>query len=178
MVGGFLGQSVGREDTYRHLRIFEDVVSLIGSNYVEEVDLKDVIEGSLRGLAGGLDSDSTFLSADDVRRMESGEPLPDGELGIEVTSQYYLQVIAARPESPASRAGLIPGDFIRAIDGQTTRRLSALEGNRRLLGKPGTSVKLSVIRGNQSEPFDLELVRQRVTNRAVVKALAESAFPC
>ena len=176
MVGGFLGQSVDREDTYRHLRIFEDVVSLIGSNYVEEVDLEDVIEGSLRGLAGGLDSDSAFLSADDVRRMESGEPLPNGEIGIEVTSQYYLQVIAARPESPASRAGLIPGDFIRAIDGQTTRRLSALEGRKRLRGKPGTSVKLSIIRGNQSEPSDLELVRQRVTNRALTMSLLDEGF--
>ena len=167
MVGGFLGQGVAREDTYRHLRIFEDVVSLIGSNYVEEVELEAVTQGALRGLAGGLDSDNAFLSAADVRRMESGETLPDGELGIEVTSQYYLQIIAARPDSPAFRAGLIPGDFIRAIDGQTTRRLSALEGGRRLRGEPGTIVTLSVIRGNRSEPYDLELTRQRFAGAAV-----------
>ena len=173
MVGGFLGQAVAREDTYRHLRIFEDVVSLIGSNYVEEVELEEVMQGALRGLAGGLDSDSAFLSADDVRRMESGEPLPEGDLGIEVTNQYYLQIIAARPDSPASRAGLIPGDFIRTIDGQTTRRLSELEGNRQLRGEPGTSVRLSVIRGNRSEPYDLELTRQRVTGRAVATRMLD-----
>ena len=176
MVGGFLGQAVAREDTYRHLRIFEDVVSLIGSNYVEEVELEEVMQGALRGLAGGLDSDSAFLSADDVRRMESGEPLPEGDLGIEVTSQYYLQIIAARPDSPASRVGLIPGDFIRTIDGQTTRRLSALEGNRQLRGEPGTSVRLSVIRGSQREPYDLELTRQRVTGRAVATRMLDEGF--
>ena len=78
MVGGFLGRAVAREDTYRHLRIFEDVVSLIANNYVEEVDLDGVMEGALRGLAGGLDADSTFLSAEDVARIESDTPLPEG----------------------------------------------------------------------------------------------------
>jgi len=176
MVGGFLGQAVAPEDTYRHLRIFEDVVSLISSNYVEEVEFEDVMQGALRGLAGGLDSDSAFLSAADVQRMESGEPLPEGELGIEVTSHYYLQVVAARPDSPASRAGLIPGDFIRTIDGQTTRRLSALEGSRRLRGEPGTSVSLSIIRGNRSEPYDLELTRQRFTDSAVATRMLDERF--
>jgi carboxyl-terminal processing protease len=172
-VGGFFGQSIVREDTYRHLRIFEDVASLIGSNYVEDVDLENVMQGALRGLAESLDSDSAFLSVDDVRWIESGAPLPEGELGIDVTSQYYLQVVAARPNSPASLAGLVSGDFIQAIDGKTTRRLSALEGNRRLRGEPGTSVNLSVFRGNRSEPYDFELTRKRLTDGAIVTQMLD-----
>ena len=173
MVGGFLGQAVAREDTYRHLRIFEDVVSLIGSNYVEQVDIDEVMHGALRGLAGGLDTDSAFLSATDVQRIETSEPLPEGELGLEVTSQYYLQVIAAGPESPAGQAGIIPGDFIRAIDGDTTRRLSALEGQTLLRGEPGSIVTLSLIRGNTNEPFDIELTRQRLTGPAVATRMLD-----
>ena len=173
MVGGFLGQAVAREDTYRHLRIFEDVVSLIGSKYVEQVDIDEVMHGALRGLAGGLDTDSAYLSATDVQRIETSEPLPEGELGVEVTSQYYLQVIAAGPESPAGQAGIIPGDFIRAIDGDTTRRLSALEGQRLLRGEPGSIVTLSLIRGNTNEPFDIELTRQRLTGPAVATRMLD-----
>ena len=173
MVGGFLGQAVAREDTYRHLRIFEDVVSLIGSNYVEQVDIDEVMHGALRGLAGGLDTDSAFLSATDVQRIETSEPLPEGELGLEVTSQYYLQVIAAGPESPAGQAGIIPGDFIRAVDGDTTRRLSVLEGQRLLRGEPGSIVTLSLIRGNTNEPFDIELTRQRLTGPAVATRMLD-----
>ena len=173
MVGGFLGQAVAREDTYRHLRIFEDVVSLIGSNYVEQVDIDDVMHGALRGLAAGLDTDSAFLSVDDVQRLETSAPLPEGELGLEVTSQYYLQVIAARPDSPASQAGIIPGDFVRAIDGGTTRRLSALEGQRLLRGEPGSIVTLSLIRGNTNEPFDIELTRQRSTGPTVATRMLD-----
>ena len=173
MVGGFLGQAVAREDTYRHLRIFEDVVSLIGSKYVEQVDIDEVMHGALRGLAGGLDTDSAYLSATDVQRIETSEPLPEGELGVEVASQYYLQVIAAGPESPAGQAGIIPGDFIRAIDGDTTRRLSALEGQRLLRGEPGSIVTLSLIRGNTNEPFDIELTRQRLTGPAVATRMLD-----
>ena len=167
MVGGFLGQAVAREDAYRHLRIFEDVVSLISKNYVEEVELDAVMDGALKGLAGGLDTDSTYLTRIDVSRVESRAPLPDGALGLEVTSRYYLQIIAARPDSPAARAGLVPGDFIRAIDGQSTRQLSALEGRVRLRGEPGSTVTLSLLRGNTAEPYDLQLTRQRLTAPAV-----------
>ena len=159
--GGVLGRAVAREDAYRHLRIFEDVVSLIADNYVEEADLDIVMKGALRGLSNGLDTDSAYLSVDDVARIEAGTPLPEGGLGLEVTSQYYVQIVAARDGSPAARAGLLPGDYIRAIDGETTRRVSGVEGARLLRGEPGTPVRLSLLRGNTSEPYDIELVRER-----------------
>ena len=163
MVGGYLGRAVAREDTYRHLRIFEDVVSLISSNYVEDVELDGVMAGALRGLAGGLDTDSTFLSAEEVARIESGAPLPDGQLGVEVSRQYYSRIIAARDGSPAARAGLVPGDYIRAINGESTRLLSALESGRLLRDEPGSTVRLSLLRGNTQEPYDIELTRERLS---------------
>ena len=73
LIGGYLGRVSAGENTYRHLRIFEDVVSLISNNYVEEVDLDEVMQGALRGLAEGLDSDSAYLMQEDVRRLERGE---------------------------------------------------------------------------------------------------------
>ena len=167
LVGGVLDRAVAREDAYRHLRIFEDVVSRIADDYVEEVNLDTVMKGALRGLANGLDTDSAYLSAEDVARIEAGKPLPEGGLGLEVTSQYYVQIIAARDGSPAARAGLLPGDYIRAIDGQTTRRLSGIEGARLLRGEPGTTVQLSLLRGNTSEPYDVELVRETSRQPAV-----------
>ena len=167
LVGGFLGQAVAREDVYRYLRIFEDVVSLIADNYVEEVELEQVMNGALRGLSNGLDSDSAYLSPEDVRRIETGEPLPVGHLGVEVLSQFYVRIISVRDNSPASKAGLLPGDYIRAIDNRTTRLLSTIEGERLLRGEPGSSVELSLIRGNTSEPYDITLVRKILSEVAV-----------
>lgn len=160
VVGGYLGQVVAREDAYRHLRIFEDVVSLITENYVEEADLDDVMTGALRGLMNGLDTDSAYLSPAQVARIESGAPVAAGGIGVETTSRYYTQIVAVRDRSPAFRAGLQPGDYIRAIDGEPTRRRSSLEGAELLRGAPGSTVRLSLLRGSTSEPYDIDLVRE------------------
>src|SRR3990170_734073 len=152
LVGGFLGNAIARDDTYQQLRIFQDVVSLIVNNYVEEADLTEVMGGAMRGLAENLDPDSAYLTPADVRQLEAGDPLPAGETGLEITRQYYLRVVSARDASPAARAGLRPGDLIRNIDQTPTRDMSALEGLRRLRGAPGSTVRLTVIRGNQADP--------------------------
>ena len=176
LVGGYYGRAAGEEEqTYRHLRVFEDVVSLISNNYVELVDLDGVLQGALRGLAEGLDSDSAYLSPSDVRRIESGQPLPEGRIGLDVTRRYYLQVIAARDGSPAAEAGIAPGDYVRAIDGDPTRLLSVIEGEQRLHGDPGTTVTLSLIRGSTQEPYDIELVRERLAPAVVSGSLLEEA---
>ena len=177
LVGGYWARAAAGEEeqTYRHLRVFEDVVSLISNNYVELVDLDDVLQGALRGLAEGLDSDSTHLSPSDARWIESGQPLPEARIGLEVTRRYYLQVIAARDGSPAATAGIAPGDYVRAIDGDPTRLLSVVEGKQRLHGEPGTTVTLSLIRGSTQEPYDIELVREELAPATVDGRLLEEA---
>ena len=62
IVGGFLGKVMAREDTFQHLKPFDDVVDFIASNYVEEVNVDKVMQGAMRGLADGLDPDSAYLS--------------------------------------------------------------------------------------------------------------------
>ena len=161
LVGGFLGRVVARENTYRHLRIFEDVVSLISNNYVEPVEFDGVMKGALRGLAEGLDADSAYLLEEDVEWINGEHLVPSVGIGVEVTRQFYVQIVAPRDGSPAARAGLLPGDFIRTIDNQSTRLMSAIEGARRLRGEPGSTVHLSLLRGNTSEPFEIDLVRER-----------------
>lgn len=160
VVGGFLGKVMAREDTYPHLKIFDDVVNLITSNYVEEVTVDKVMRGAMHGLADGLDPDSAYLTADDVKQVESATPLAPAGVGLELTRQYYLRVIAARDNSPAAKAGLRTGDYIRAINDTPTREMSVWEGTRALRGAPGSKVKLTVIRGNAADPHLIELTRE------------------
>jgi carboxyl-terminal processing protease len=163
LVGGVLGKAVTRDETYRHLRVFEDVVSLISSNYVEDADMTRVMRGAMRGLAEGLDPDSAYLSADEVKLAESDDQGLAGETGLELTRNYYLRVISARDTSPAARAGLRAGDFIRAINGKATREMSVFEGMHALRGAPGSKVTLLVIRGNAADPHTVDLVREART---------------
>jgi len=160
LVGGVLGKALTRSETYQHLRVFEDVVSLIAGNYVEDVDMSRVMRGAMRGLAEGLDPDSAYLSAEEVSLVASGDKGQPGEVGIELTRAYYLRIIATREMSPAARVGLRASDFVRAIDGRPTREMSVVEGMRRLRGVPGSKVTLLVIRGNAAEPHSVELTRE------------------
>ena len=172
LVGGILDRVSAREDTYRYLRIFEDVVSLVSDNYVEQVDPASIMHGALWGLAEGLDPQSSYLTPDEVRQYDGGSGTPTDSIGLVLTRRYYIQVVAARDGSPADKAGLQPGDFIREIDGQPTRMMSTVQAYTLLRGADGSVLDLSVIRDNAAEPVDVSLTRNstksaNVTSRFV-----------
>jgi carboxyl-terminal processing protease len=172
VVGGFLSKVTAREDTYQHLKVFDDVVGLITGNYVEKVDVDRVMGGAMTGLADSLDPDSAFLSPADVKQIEGGAAPPAGDVGIDLTRQYYLRVIAARDNSPAAKAGLRTGDYVRAINDKPTREMSVFQGMRALRGAPGSKVKLTVLRGNTNDPHTVELVREAPTGPDVTSRIA------
>jgi len=175
LIGGYLGQAMVRDDTVRHLRIFEDVVALVVENYVEEVDVKKTMSGAMRGLAEGLDPDSAFLTPALVKTVESKEPPAPADIGVEVTRQYYLRIVSARDGSPAAKAGLRTGDYIRAIDGRPTREMSAYEGTRLLRGVAGSKVNLLIIRGNAPvDPHEVTLTRERLTTPELTSRMANA----
>jgi carboxyl-terminal processing protease len=172
LIGGYLGQAATRDETLRNLRIFEDVMGLVVENYVEEVDVRKAMRGAMRGLTDGLDVDSWFLPADAVKAFESKEPPAAGEIGVDLAKGYYLRVVSARDGSPAAKAGIRTGDYIRAIEGRSTRDISAYEGARLLRGAAGSKVTLLVIRGNAAEPHELVVTRDRLTGAEVTSRMA------
>ncbi len=183
VIGGFMSRAAAaRQDGYQSLAIFDDVVTLFTNNYVEDVDMDKVMKGAMHGLADGLDPDSAYLDREEVTAFDAGSPAGPAQVGLELTRQYYLRVIAARDGSPAARAGLMPGDYLRAIDGQSTRDTSVFQGMRMLAGKPGTDVRLTVLRGNAAEPHEITLTREvlpalHVTSRSVAPGVGLIRVP-
>ena len=159
LVGGLLGQQRTAPGAYPHLRVFDDVVSLIFGSYVEEPNPGTVLDGAMLGLAEGLDPDSSYLDAAQVAMLDGGNAAALGTTGLSLTRQYYLRVVAARDGSPAAQAGLHTGDYIRAIDGKSTRHMSLHEGERLLRGPVGSKVTLTVLRGSQTDTHDVPLSR-------------------
>jgi carboxyl-terminal processing protease len=175
LVGGLMGkESFSSDQEFQHLRVFQDVVNLVINNYVEDVKVDKVMEGAMRGLADGLDPDSAYLNPKQTKAIEAGETLPEGDVGLELTRQYYLRVIAARDASPAAKGGLSTGDYVRAIDGRPTRDMSVFEGSRLLRGAVGSKVTLTVIRGNAADPHEVPLVREKGSGAAVTSKLIGS----
>jgi carboxyl-terminal processing protease len=175
IIGGYLGQARGKDDTYQHLRVFDDVVSHVVNNYVEEVNIQQAMRGAMRGLSDALDPDSAYLTPDLVKAVEQNASPGAADIGVELTRQYYLRVVSARDGSPAARAGLRTGDYIRAIDGRATRDMSAYEGMRLLRGAPGSMVALLVIRNNATDPHEVSLVRERSTTAEVTTRMANAS---
>src|SRR5690606_36158465 len=92
VVGGLLGQQATPPGAYPQLRVFDDVVSLIFGNYVEEPNPDVVMDGALRGLSDALDPDSSFLTPAHVEAVESGTEPGAGTTGLSITRQFYLRV--------------------------------------------------------------------------------------
>src|SRR2546428_10787187 len=103
IVGGLLAKVMAREDTYQHLKIFDDVVSLITSNYVEEVNVDKVMRGAMHGLADGLDPDSAYLTPDEVKQVEAGAPPAARDVGTDPTRQDHLPPPAPPRHPPAAQ---------------------------------------------------------------------------
>ena len=160
-VGGLIGAPQGgRTGCFKHLGVFQDVLRLVLGAYVEDVNVDKVMDGAMRGLTDGLDTSSAFLQPDEVKALESKAALPAGDTGLVVTRQFYLRVLGVRDGSPAARAGLQSGDFIRMIDDKPTRDMSGVTGTRLLRGAPGSKVSVTVIRGNAADPHTFDLVRE------------------
>ena len=175
LIGGYMGQAMTRDETLRSLRTFEDVMQLVVDHYVENVDVRKAMRGAMRGLTDGLDVDSAFLGPDLVKAFESKDAQPPAETGIDLARGYYLRVVSVRDGSPAAKAGIRTGDYLRAIDGRSTRDMSAFEGTRLLRGGVGSKTTLLVIRGNAAEPHEVAVARDRLAAPDVTSRMANGS---
>jgi carboxyl-terminal processing protease len=160
VIGSLLGKTLASQGAYEHLRVFEEVVSLVTQNYVEPVNVDKVMTGAMKGLADGLDADSAYLTPDQVKTFDAERSPSAGTTGIELTRGYYLRIVSARDDSPAAKAGLRTGDYVRSINGTPTRNLSAHDGMRLLRGPVGSKVTLTILRGSATDPHEVALVRE------------------
>jgi carboxyl-terminal processing protease len=181
IVGGMLSKSnnplfraIANPGPYPQLRIFEDVVRHIISDYVERPDLEKVRIGALRGLTDGLDPYSAYLLPPQVKEYQAnkgtrGKPDTTGM----VVGQYsgFAYVITVIPNSPAEKAGIKVGDVIEYIDGHATRDLDLYDVKSLLSGEPGSSVELTII---NRKPDKVKLVRSRIPPIAIETRLLES----
>ncbi len=160
-VGSLLARVLG-DTSYGQLAIFNEVVRLVIDSYVEPVNVDRAMAGARLGMADALDGDSSYLDAEEFRLYQQPPREPDAEVGLVLTRRFsFVMVVAARPGSPAEKAGLRPGDILKSIDERHTRTMPAIVADRLLRGAPGSSVELGILRAG-ADPFDVTVVRERV----------------
>lgn len=159
------------------VRLFAEALETIRSAYVQEIDDQTLINHAIRGMLAGLDPHSAYLSADDYDLLQENTEGGFGGLGIEVGEEDgYIKVITPIDDSPAARAGVMPGDLIVEINGRPVRDMLINDAVAQLRGDPGSSVRLTLMRPNEAEPIDLELVREVITAISVRHRMLEPGY--
>jgi carboxyl-terminal processing protease len=160
-VGGLLTATAQQpaNDATAQLRIVEQVLQHIQNDYVDEPNMDKVRLGALRGLAGGLDPYSSFLTPEQIQAYESNKNSNKVGIGAEFSQNSgYLYIISAVKGSPAEKAGLRSGDFIEYIDNKATRDISLYDARQLINGDPGSTVALRVLRVGE-KPQTIKVVR-------------------
>lgn len=151
MVGQFLTTQAQQpvNDAGAQLRIVESVLQHIQNDYVDDPNMEKVRLGALRGLAGGLDPYSSFLTADQVKEYQNKANNKTG-IGAEFSQvSGYLYIVSVIKGSPADTAGLKSGDVIEYIDGKASRDISLYDAEGLVSGQVGTQVALRVLRSGE-----------------------------
>ena len=161
-MGAVLSKSQSSSDTtYRDLGVYSEVLSRIQQDYVTKPSLKKVTRGAIRGLLSALDPYSTYFTAKEYQDYLAHPKPGPGKIGIYVSKRMgYTTIVSILPGSPAAQAGIEPGDLLDTLEDRPTRGLSVVQLNRILDGAPGTTVHLSVIRGDRGAPLQLALTRE------------------
>ncbi|MEA2077432.1 MAG: S41 family peptidase [Candidatus Marinimicrobia bacterium] len=150
-------------DIYEKLQVLTDIIGIVNENYVEDVNWDSTMEGAYRGLLAELDPHSVYIPA---KRLKTVRETFEGEfqgIGIEYDIiDGYITVISPIIGTPANRVGLQSGDKFLKIDDESAYKITRSETKKRLRGKKGTKVVVTVLRSGVEEPFDVTIIRDDI----------------
>ncbi len=163
--------TAGSDETYENLDVLSQVMHYVDTMYVEKLDNKEMIYGAIRGILKTLDPHSMFMTPEEFKSIQEDTTGQFGGVGIEIAVERdgALIVLAPIDDTPASRAGVMPGDRIVKIDGVAAKKMDILQAMRAIKGTPGTKVVLTISRPDFEKPKDFILIRQRIQVNPVEK---------
>ncbi len=155
------------EQIYQELKKLAMVFEVARENFVEEADEKKMLEAAMNGMLGALDPHSSYLSADDFKEFSEKSHGQFGGLGIQITSDRgAVRVISPIDDTPADKAGIKAGDYITHIDGEQVFDLTLNQAVKKMKGRPGTKVKLTIL-DDKGESKTLTLKRDIIKVKSV-----------
>src|SRR5918994_5854635 len=159
------------------LRAFTEVFGRVKSDYVEQVEDRKLITEAINGMLTGLDPHSAYLDQEAFRELQVGTQGEFGGLGIEVGMEDgFVKVVSPIDDSPASRAGLKPGDLIVKLDETSVKGMTLNDAVKRMRGKPNTNITLTIVRKGESKPIVVTLTRSVIKIQSVKSKLLEPGY--
>ncbi|MFQ5518869.1 MAG: S41 family peptidase [Mariprofundus sp.] len=153
---------------YQQLQKFSRVMEMVRRAYVEKVADDKLIEGALSGMLSSLDPHSTYLDKDMYKQMTVDTKGEFGGLGIEIASaEGGIRIVSPIEDTPADRAGVKAGDLIIKINDELARGMSLPEAVKKMRGKPGTRIELTIFRKGEDAPIEVKIVRAIIKVKSV-----------
>ena len=161
-------EAARQNEVYRQLDTLIDVFLRVRESYVDPVEDAKLIQGAINGMLASLDPHSTYLDARDTENMRTQTDGEYGGLGLTVTAEDgAVKVVSPTDDTPAARAGIKAGDFITHLDGELIFGSSLNEAVDRMRGRPGTQIRLTVVRPGVQKPLEFTLTREIIRIRPV-----------
>jgi carboxyl-terminal processing protease len=162
------GALAAASDTYRQLNLLGDVIEKIKNNYVEKPDEGKLIEAAINGMLTSLDPHSSYLDARAFRDRQEQIKGEFGGIGVEIVDDNGLiKIISPIDDTPAAKAGILSGDVIIEIDGQSAKALSFDQAADKMRGPPSSLVRIKLVRGPTKEVKEFRIVREVIKLRSV-----------
>ncbi|MCM8761128.1 MAG: S41 family peptidase [Candidatus Omnitrophica bacterium] len=160
-----------KDNLYQQVELLADAISIVRSDYVDEVDSKKLIYGALKGMLSSLDDYSQFMEPDEYDEIKVETRGEFGGVGVEISLRDgILTVVSPIAGTPAEAAGIKAGDKIVKIDGKITKKMTLSEAVKLMRGKPGTMVTLTIWREGERNIFDVPIKRALVKVTSIKKA--------
>jgi len=150
------------DSAYANVQVFTRALQLIRQDYVDpkKVSYHDLTYSAMRGMLSSLDPHSQFMEADDFKSMQDDTNSEFDGLGMNVTvKDGVITVVSPMEDTPAFKAGLLPGDQILKINGASTEKMDLSDAIRQLHGDPGQKVTLAIFRPSTKELKDYAIER-------------------
>jgi carboxyl-terminal processing protease len=159
------------------LKTFAEVFTRIQSDYVEPVNDKKTLEDAIQGMLSGLDPHSSYLDPEGYKDMRVSTEGQFGGLGIEVTMENgFVKVVTAIEDTPAASAGLKPNDLIVRLDEKPVKGMTLAEAVRLMRGRPGSDIKLTVVREGEQKPLIFVVTRAVIKLQSVKRRILEPGY--
>jgi carboxyl-terminal processing protease len=156
------------KDTYENIESFANVLMIVQKYYVDEVSMKDLIEGAINGMLTSLDAHSAYLTPDLYKELQVDTSGSFGGLGIEITLRNgILTVVSPIEDTPAFRAGVKAGDQVIKIEDEFTKDMTLLQAVKQMRGAAGTKIHLTLRRENEPDWIELTMVREVIQIKSV-----------
>ena len=150
-----------KDDLYSQIELYSYTLTTIQADYVEEMEPKDLIYGSLKGMLSTLDPHSQFLDPDQYKNLKTETEGKFGGLGIEISIRDgLLTIITPLDDTPAWRAGIKAGDRIVKIEDELTKDITLSEAVKKLRGKPKTDISITILREEEFKILEFTITRE------------------